>query len=119
MSDIGLKRTLLRRARPTDLEPLSWLRALARPRCNEQTEPNDSAEFSPEKYEYVGPDAERWCARQRIAHRRQCKNHGTQGANQRNFNSSNTEKDKAANDQSADHHHEHCAIDCKAKERDR
>src|SRR5215471_7635734 len=94
-------------------------RTLTRPRRNEQTKRHDSPELSPEKNEYVGSDPDGRCARQRISQRGQGKNHGTEGANQRNLNSPEADKDKAADNQGAEHHHEHCAIDCKAKERDR
>src|SRR5262249_15947016 len=93
--------------------------ALTCPCANEQTKRNDSPEFSPEKNQYVGSDAKRGGPRQRIAHRRERKNQGAEGTNQCNRDSTHAEKDKASYNQGTKHHHEHCGIYCKTKERDR
>ena len=73
------------------------------PRCaharDEQTKRYDGAEFSPEKNEYVGSHAQRRCARQSIAQRRQRKNHGAESTNYRDLNPPDADKDKAAEDQ--------------------
>src|SRR5215510_1363647 len=114
-----MRRGDVRWSNPMDRLIRLRLCALACPCANEQTKRNDGSEFSPEKNQHVGSDAKWWRARQRIAHRRQRKNHGAERTNQCNLDSTNAEKDKASYNQRTKHHHEHCAIYCKTKERDR
>jgi hypothetical protein len=123
-TDPGIKRQLTKLPLTSASVRAAWAGRLrvgtpVRPGNDKKTKRDNGAKFSPEKHQNVGGHAERWCTGKCISQCGQGEHNRADRADKRYLDLSDAYKDKRADCQSTEGHHDHRAVGGKAEELDR